>query len=53
MFDPLWLRMLIVAVPLLMSAYEFATGSVFWGVLFGGVGGYMFHLFFLARVDRS
>ncbi|MDO5705517.1 MAG: hypothetical protein Q4G49_10670 [Paracoccus sp. (in: a-proteobacteria)] len=53
LFRPLLVRMLIVAAPLLWSAYEFATGSVFWGALFGGVTGYLFHLFFLARADRS
>lgn len=52
-FRPVLVRLILVALPLLWAAYEFATGSVFWGVLFGGVGGYLFHRLFLAWPDRG
>ncbi|CAN5754528.1 hypothetical protein BH23PSE1_BH23PSE1_00060 [soil metagenome] len=37
-FKPLWRRVAVVAVCLGWALFELATGSVFWGVIFGGVG---------------
>lgn len=37
-FRPLWRRVAVVVVCLAWGAFEFATGSVFWGTVFAGVG---------------
>jgi hypothetical protein len=47
-FRPLWRRVLVVAVCLAWAAFEFTTGSPFWGVLFGGIGLVCAWAFFLA-----
>ncbi|MGF1562377.1 MAG: hypothetical protein ACFB3T_09390 [Geminicoccaceae bacterium] len=39
-FVPLWRRVAIVVVTLAWTAFEFATGSTMWGMLFGAVGLY-------------
>jgi hypothetical protein len=44
---PLWVRILIVAVPLILSATAFATGWVFLGAGLGLVGGFVFRRLFL------
>jgi len=46
-FRPLWVRVLVVALPLGWGLFEFATASPFWGVLFLGLGGYAGWAFFL------
>jgi hypothetical protein len=55
-FRPLWVRVLIVAVCVLWAAFEFATGSPFWGVIFGALGAYAAWSFFVTfdpqREDR-
>ncbi|MEZ5685596.1 MAG: hypothetical protein R3D78_06730 [Paracoccaceae bacterium] len=44
---PLWIRCLIVAVPLIGSAASFDQGSVPFGVIFGLAGGFAFRRLFL------
>jgi hypothetical protein len=39
-FRPLWIRILVVAICLGWAAFEFATASAFWGVLFLALGVY-------------
>lgn len=46
-FRPLWIRIAVTALCLGWAAFEFATGSPFWGMLFGGVGLACVHGFFL------
>ncbi|TXB63441.1 DUF3329 domain-containing protein [Paracoccus aurantiacus] len=47
-YRPLWLRVVIVAVCLGWAAVEFVSGAPFWGILFGAVGLYAAHQFFIA-----
>ncbi|MFB2531313.1 hypothetical protein ACEYYB_03150 [Paracoccus sp. p4-l81] len=44
---PLVLRVILVALPLLASAYGFATGSILLGVIGIAVGGWLFNRLFL------
>jgi dolichyl-phosphate-mannose--protein O-mannosyl transferase len=37
-FRPLWRRVLLTGLCLGWAAFEFALGSPFWGMLFGGLG---------------
>ena len=52
-FRPLWRRVAVVAVSLGWGIYEFATGSPFFGILFGAVGVYCAHQFFVAFDPRD
>lgn len=46
-FLPLWRRVLLVAFCLAWALFEFITGAVFWGIIFGSLGVYaMWQLFF-------
>lgn len=47
-FRPLWRRVAVVAVCLGWAAVELAGGAVFWAILFGAVGVYCAHQFFVA-----
>jgi len=47
-FDPMWRRVATTAVLLCWAAFEFSTNEPFWGMLFGGIGAYAAHQFFLA-----
>lgn len=47
-FLPLWRRVLVVAMCLGWALLELATGSPGWAVLFGGLGLYCAHQFFIA-----
>ncbi len=47
-YRPLWLRVTIVAVCLGWALFEFASGAPFWGGLFGALGLYAGHQFFIA-----
>lgn len=44
---PLWVRCVIVAIPLLASAASFDQGSVPLGVIFGLAGAFAFRRLFL------
>jgi hypothetical protein len=44
---PVWVRILVVAVPLVLSATAFATGWVFPGAGLALLGGYVFRKLFL------
>lgn len=44
---PLWVRILIVAAPLVLAAAGFDQGSVAAGVIFGLLGGFAFSRLFL------
>lgn len=46
-FRPLWRRVAVVALCLGWAAYELATGSPFFAILFGAVGFYCLHQFFI------
>ncbi|MDZ5700012.1 DUF3329 domain-containing protein [Chelativorans sp. M5D2P16] len=39
-FRPLWRRVAVTALCLGWGAFEFVSGSPFWGTLFGGLGLY-------------
>jgi hypothetical protein len=47
-FRPLWRRVAVVAVCLGWAAVELSGGAVFWAILFGAVGVYCAHQFFVA-----
>jgi hypothetical protein len=47
-FIPLYRRVIVVALLLMWTVVEFSRGSPFWGILFGGMGVYCFHQFFIA-----
>lgn len=47
-FRPVWRRVLVVALCLGWAAVELAAGAVFWAILFGAIGLYCAHQFFLA-----
>jgi hypothetical protein len=46
-FNPLWRRVLCVAILLGWAAMEFSGGSPFWGILFAAAGIYCASQFFL------
>jgi len=46
-FQPLWRRVVTVAVCLGWAMLEFATGAPFWGIIFGAVGAVAIWQFFL------
>lgn len=46
-FRPIWRRITVTSICLLWAAFEFATGSPFWGVIFAALGLYAFWQFFL------
>ena len=46
-FRPLWRRVATTALCLGWAAFELATGSVFWAMLFGAVGLHLFWQFFV------
>lgn len=50
-FRPLWVRILSVVLPLLWAAFEASTGAVFWAILFGAAGIYLFVALFVIRTD--
>jgi hypothetical protein len=53
-FRPLWRRVAVVAFCLGWAAVEIAAGSVFWAMLFGGIGLFAAWQFFVAfDPDRS
>ncbi|MEZ5913836.1 MAG: DUF3329 domain-containing protein [Paracoccaceae bacterium] len=37
-FNPLWIRITLFAICIGWAVFEFATGSPFWGILFGATG---------------
>ena len=45
-FRPLWRRVAVVAVCVIWSIIEFATGTPFWGVIALGFAGYAVWQFF-------
>ena len=45
---PVWVRLLIVALPLLAAAAGFGTGHVFWSVVFIAAGAFLFQVLILA-----
>ncbi len=52
-FRPLWIRLLVVALCLGWAAFEFASGSPGWALLFGGVGLLAAYRFFVAFDPRD
>jgi hypothetical protein len=47
-FRPLWVRLLVTALPVAWALFEFVDGSPFWGVLFLALGVYAAWEFFFA-----
>ncbi|AUH33030.1 hypothetical protein [Paracoccus tegillarcae] len=47
-YRPLWIRVLIVGFCLGWALMELAQGAPFWTILFGAVGLYAAHQFFIA-----
>ncbi len=47
MFRKIWVRVVTVAVPGVMSALEFSLGGPGWGVLFAGAAGWALWELFL------
>ena len=46
-FRPVWKRVAVVLVCIGWSIFEFASGTPFWGIIFGGIGVYaLWQLFF-------
>ncbi len=50
-FLPLWRRVAVAALCLGWAGLELARGALFWAVLFGGLGLYAAHGFFLRWDD--
>lgn len=51
-FRPLWVRILCVVLTLAWTAFEASTGAVFWAILFGAAGIYLFVALFVIRKDE-
>lgn len=47
-FIPLWRRIAVVALCLGWAGFELALGSPFWAILFGAIGIWCAHQFFIA-----
>ena len=47
-YAPRWRRVVIAVLALGWSLFEFASGSPFWGILFGALGLYLSYAFFIA-----
>lgn len=47
-FDPLWRKLVLVAVLAVWTIFEFAAGNPFWAFLVGGIGVYAVCIFFFA-----
>jgi hypothetical protein len=52
-YKPLWIRVAVVGSCLGMTVLELSGGNVFWAILFGSVGVYAFHQFFIAFNPRD
>ncbi len=55
-FKPLWRRVAIVIFCFAWAMIEFASGTPFWGVLFGAIGvycGWQFFVVFESKHDRK
>ena len=46
-FRPLWSRVLLTGLCLGWALFELSNAQVFWALLFGGAGGYLFYQFFV------
>lgn len=45
--QPVWVRVTIVALCLGWALFELLGGAVFWAILFGSAGAYLFYQFFV------
>ena len=52
-YKPLWIRVLVTALCLGWAAVELSAGQPFWAILFGAVGVYCAHQFFIAFNPRD
>jgi hypothetical protein len=52
-YKPLWIRVLITALCLGWAVVELAAGGPFWAILFGAMGLYCAHQFFIAFNPRE
>jgi hypothetical protein len=51
-FQPLWRRLAVTAVCVVWSAFEFANGESFWGLLTGAAAAYAAWNFFVVWTDN-
>lgn len=47
-FIPLWRRVALVGLCALWAFFEWASGNLGWALLFGAIGAYCAHQFFIA-----
>ncbi len=47
-FKPLWIRIAVTAFCFGWTVFELVSGSPFWAILFGAMGVYCAHQFFVA-----
>ena len=52
-YKPLWIRVLITLMSLGWAVVEISQGEVFWAILFGSLGVYCAHQFFIAFNPRE
>lgn len=52
-FRPLWRRVTLTAICFGWSVFEFVTDSPFFGIMFGALGLYCAHQFFIAFAPRN
>lgn len=52
-FRPLWRRAAVVALCIGWALFELATGSAFFAILFGAVGVYCAHQFFVVFAPKD
>lgn len=50
-FRRLWVRILCVLLTLIWAVVEASSGAVFWAILFGAAGIYLFVALFVIRKD--
>lgn len=52
-YKPLWIRVLLTAFCLGWAIVEFLADAPFWAILFGAIGIYCLHQFFIAFKPRA
>lgn len=45
---PLWRRVLVTAICFAIALWDLWNGDYVWALIFGGMGGYAIHIFFIA-----
>lgn len=52
-FRPLWIRILVVVLPIGWGLFEFAAGNGWWGAVFCGLGALAFYGLFISFEPRE